>query len=57
MVHRPRYMQWNIMEPQKGWYLAICDNIDGPRGIMLSEISHTVKDKYMASDGGDKKVN
>ena len=25
---------------------TICDNRDGPWGIMLSELSHTEKDKY-----------
>ena len=28
---------------------TICDNVDGPEGIMLREISQTEKDKYMIS--------
>ena len=28
---------------KKEWSLAICDNMDGPWGIMLSEISQTKK--------------
>ena len=33
----------------KEWNLAICDNMDGPKSIMLNEISHTEKDKYSLS--------
>ena len=28
------------------WNLAVCDKMDEPEGIMLSEISHIEKDKY-----------
>ena len=31
---------------KKEWKFAICDNMDGPGKIMLSEISQAEKDKY-----------
>ena len=31
---------------KKGWKLSICDNMDVPKYIMLSEISQTEKEKY-----------
>ena len=39
------YIKWNISH-KKEWDLAICDNMDKPRGIMVSEISQVEKDKY-----------
>ena len=31
---------------KKGGYLAICNNVDGPRYIKLNEVSQTEKDKH-----------
>lgn len=31
---------------KKEWDLAICDNMDKPRGILVGEISQVEKDKY-----------
>ena len=31
---------------KKEWNFAICNNMDGPEGIMLRELSETKKDKY-----------
>ena len=35
------YIEWSIYSAIKIWNLAIYDNMDGSRGIMLSEISQT----------------
>ena len=40
------YIQWHIMKPHKERNLSIFDSMDGSRGITLSEISQTEKDKY-----------
>ena len=33
-----------LLSNKKEWNFSICDNMDGPRGIMLSEVSQTEKD-------------
>ena len=33
--------QWNIIQPEKEGNPAICDQMDKPEGIMLSEVSQT----------------
>ena len=35
-----------LLRYKKEWNLAICDKMDEPRGIMLSEIHQREKDKY-----------
>ena len=41
-------LQWHIIQSffLKGGNPAICNNINGPRRIMLSEINQMQKDKY-----------
>ena len=38
-THTHIYIQWNITQPWKEWNFAICNNMDGPGGIMLSEMN------------------
>ena len=40
-------MQWNITSHKTEWNTAICSNMDGTDGIILSEINQTEKDKYV----------
>ena len=40
-------MQWNITSHKTEWNIAICSNMDGTDGIILSEINQTEKDKYL----------
>ena len=35
-----------LLSHKKEWNSAICNNMDRPQGIMLSEISQTEKGKY-----------
>ena len=35
-----------LLRHKKGWNLANWDNMDGPRGYMLSKINEAEKDKY-----------
>ena len=39
------YIQWNTIWQWEDWNLAICCNVDGTEEWMLSEISHTEKDR------------
>lgn len=44
-THRER-KRWNIIQHEGEGNLVICNNMDGPEGIMLSEMSQTEKNKY-----------
>ena len=35
-----------LLSDKKEWNLAICNNLDGHKSIMESELSQTEKDKY-----------
>ena len=40
-THTHTHTQWNTLIHKTEWNLAICDNMDDLKGIMLSEISQT----------------
>ena len=56
------YTQWNAQPEKKKWDFAICNNMDGLEGIMLSGISQRNKNTayyhvYMQSKKHNKLVN
>ena len=44
-IHKHIYN--GIFLGHKKWNFAICSNMDGPRIIVLSEVHHTEKGKYI----------